>query len=134
MAYLIMSKFGTELLVMQNLNKLRYYISTDVTALNRMYAWTIYQPLNFTVMQAGAKIIAEYEDFQSFCKVNSVVNHYRCSIMSSRWLKDEGLFIYEIKANRFLHGMVRAVTGTSWKWLSRSQKWEVWEWPTTSVT
>ena len=90
----------------------RYYITTDVSPLNRMYAWTVHYPLNFTLMQAGAKIVAEYDDFKAFCKVNSNVKHYRCSVLSSRWLKNDAIYIYEIKANRFLHGMVRAITGT----------------------
>ncbi len=90
----------------------RYTITTDVTALNRFYSWTVHYPLNFTLMQAGAKLVLEYEDFKAFCKVNSVVKHHRCNILSSRWLRTGDVFIYEIKANRFLHGMVRAITGT----------------------
>ena len=90
----------------------RYSITTNVTALNRLYVWTVHYPLNFTLMQAGAGIILEYEDFKAFCKVNSVVKHYRCSIVNSRWLRDGDVYIYEITANRFLHGMVRAITAT----------------------
>ena len=90
----------------------RYYIATDVTALNRNYAWTVRIQLNLTLMQEAAKIIYGYEDFKSFCKTKSEVNNYRCNIMTSRWHLQNDLLIYEIKANRFLHGMVRAIVGT----------------------
>ncbi len=90
----------------------RYYISTERSALNRSYAWIFTQPLNKTLMQAGAQVITEYENFKSFCKVKSTVKHYRCTIFTSRFLEMNGLLVYEIQANRFLHGMVRAIVGS----------------------
>jgi tRNA pseudouridine38-40 synthase len=90
----------------------RYYISTRRTAIHRNYVWTVTHPLNKTIMQAGARIISAYENFQSFCKIKSEVAHYNCTIYDSHFLQENGLLIYEIKANRFLHGMVRAITGT----------------------
>lgn len=92
----------------------RYYIALRPTALNRRFAWIILNPLNITLMQQGAEIFKNLEDFQAFCKVNSNVKHYRCTVFTSRWLfkSDEELLVYEIAANRFLHGMVRAIVGS----------------------
>lgn len=90
----------------------RYYIATQPTALNRFYAWTILLPLNLTLMQTGAKLIKPVQDFRAFCKVKSEVKHHRCQIFQSRWLQERDLLIYEIAADRFLHGMVRAIVGT----------------------
>lgn len=90
----------------------RYSISTIDTALNRFYSWNIRHQLNLSLMQVAAKIISGTEDFKSFCKVKSEVNHFRCQIFQSRWLKREELLVYEIEANRFLHGMVRAIVGS----------------------
>ncbi len=90
----------------------RYYISTQPTALNRYYAWTILLPLNLTLMQTGAERIKQVQDFRSFCKVKSEVKHHRCSIFGSHWFRKDDLLIYEIAADRFLHGMVRAIVGT----------------------
>ncbi len=89
-----------------------YFISTERSALNRNYAWIFTQPLNKTLMQAGAEIITDYENFKSFCKVKSNVKHYKCTIFTSRFFMLNGLLVYEIKANRFLHGMVRAIVGS----------------------
>ncbi len=90
----------------------RYHIATEVTALNRDYAWTVRIPLNLTLLQVAAKIIPGYEDFKSFCKTKSEVNNHICTILTSRWIQQNGLLVYEIQANRFLHGMVRAIVGT----------------------
>ncbi len=91
--------------------KYRYYISEVPTALNRNYSWTIHFPVNITLMQAGASQICEYDDFKTFCKTGSEVKTYRCRIYESRWLREKDMLIYEIEANRFLYGMVRAITG-----------------------
>jgi len=90
----------------------RYTISTEPSALNRRFAWFVYCPLNIVLLQKGAEIITQYNDFQSFCKTGSNVKNYLCRIESSRWMMQDRLLIYEISANRFLHGMVRAVTGS----------------------
>ena len=89
-----------------------YYISQELTALNRNFAWTILTPLNLTLMQVGAEMIKPVKDFRSFCKVKSEVKHHRCTIIESRWFKWGDLLVYEIAADRFLHGMVRAVVGS----------------------
>ncbi len=90
----------------------RYTIVMQRTALNRFYSWHMRHRLNLTLMQVAAEIIRSVEDFKSFCKVKSEVKHYRCQIFHSRWLKKDDLLIYEIEANRFLHGMVRAIVGS----------------------
>jgi tRNA pseudouridine38-40 synthase len=91
--------------------KYHYYISEGVTAVYRNYSWQIYHPLNKTLLQKGAELYKSYRDFKSFCKSKSEVDHYNCHIYESRWLAKDNFLIYEITANRFLHGMVRALTG-----------------------
>lgn len=90
----------------------RYFVSQNPTAINRRYSWTVHSRLNLMLMQIGAGIIRETKDFRSFCKVKSEVKHHRCEIYRSEWIYKDELLVYEIAANRFLHGMVRAITGT----------------------
>jgi len=93
----------------------RYYsyrIAMQPTALWRNYAWPVFFPLNLTLLQRGAELIPRYEDFQAFCKVKSEVKHYLCQVYNSYWSAEEYFLIYHIVANRFLHGMVRALVGT----------------------
>ena len=88
-----------------------YTIALRPTALRRDYSWQVFYPLNLTLMQRGAGMIREFSDFRAFCKVRSDVNNYLCTIYESRWRIKDDFLIYEICANRFLHGMVRAITG-----------------------
>lgn len=64
-------------------------------------------------MQEAAEIILHTSSFKSFAKVHSQVHTHNCTIFSSAWLpQQDGSIIYEVKANRFLRGMVKALVGT----------------------
>lgn len=64
------------------------------------------------ILQATATILMEYTDFATFCKRNSQSFTSLCRIDKSRWLiRPDGLE-FEVEANRFLRGMVRALVGT----------------------
>ncbi|HHJ53765.1 MAG TPA: tRNA pseudouridine(38-40) synthase TruA [Caldithrix abyssi] len=89
-----------------------YTIATNHTAINRKFVWTLFYPLNLTLMQRGAERISGFSDFQAFCKVKSEVRHYRCTVYESRWQAEAERLIFRITADRFLHGMVRALVGT----------------------
>ncbi|HID39310.1 MAG TPA: tRNA pseudouridine(38-40) synthase TruA, partial [Calditrichaeota bacterium] len=67
---------------------------------------------NVSLMQTGAHLIEKHEDFKAFCKPKSDVKNYNCQIHKSKWFYKGNILVYEIAANRFLHGMVRAVVGT----------------------
>lgn len=88
-----------------------YTIALQPTALERNYTWMVFYPLNLALMQRGAAIIKEYHNFRTFCKIRSDVKNYLCDIYKSRWIARDDFLIYEISANRFLHGMVRAIVG-----------------------
>jgi tRNA pseudouridine38-40 synthase len=63
-------------------------------------------------MNKAAHKIIGHHDFTGFCRSQSkVINHF-CTIKKARWLIDENLIIFVIQADRFLHGMVRALVGT----------------------
>ncbi|WP_127133245.1 tRNA pseudouridine(38-40) synthase TruA [Pseudoflavitalea rhizosphaerae] len=67
------------------------------------------------VLQQAAGIIKEYTDFTSFSKRNTQVKTFNCSIRYSEWVRKDDTLIYRVKANRFLRGMVRGLTGTMLK-------------------
>ena len=70
-------------------------------------------PLAIEKMQAAAAVILNTTNFKSFAKVHSQVHTHNCTIFSSAWLpQEDGSLIYEVKANRFLRGMVKALVGT----------------------
>jgi|SRR5688572_1836850 len=71
--------------------------------------------LDLDSMQNAAGIIKEYSDFTSFSKRNTQVKSFVCEIKESKWLIEEEGFVYRVRANRFLRGMVRALTATMLK-------------------
>jgi tRNA pseudouridine38-40 synthase len=63
-------------------------------------------------MNAGGKVLLEYEDFTSFSKANSRRKTNLCTITRAQWEQDGHRLVFRITANRFLHDMVRAIVGT----------------------
>ena len=68
--------------------------------------------LNLDEMNKCCELILQASDFQSFSKVKTQVNNFNCTILEARWIVNGSLIKFEIKANRFLRGMVRALVGT----------------------
>jgi tRNA pseudouridine38-40 synthase len=89
-----------------------YFISQEPTALQRNYCWQVFQNLDFELMQACAKQIIGKHGFRSFCTVETDLHQHHCTISSAEWKQKDGLLVFEITANRFLHGMVRTLVGT----------------------
>jgi len=71
--------------------------------------------LDMDLMQNAASIIKEYSDFTSFSKKHTQVKSFECDIKESKWIIQNDCLIYQVKANRFLRGMVRALTATMLK-------------------
>jgi tRNA pseudouridine38-40 synthase len=90
----------------------RYYVSLAPIAIARRYQWYVKYSLDVDLMNViAASIIGDW-DFESFCKFAADVDHFRCTVMKSEWTSLRGGLVYEIRANRFLHGMVRTLVGT----------------------
>lgn len=96
-------------------------------AISREYHYFIYQHKNpflqdrayyvpYTIeldlLQQAAKEIMNHTDFTSFSKRNTQVRSFLCNIYTSEWVEEAGCFIYRIKANRFLRGMVKGLVGS----------------------
>ena len=79
----------------------------------RPYAWSLYRPLDRAAMDAAAAGFLGAHDFTSFCKTSSlkddgnVCDVARCAF---EWGPDSAIF--HVRANRFLHHMVRNMVGT----------------------
>ena len=61
--------------------------------------------------EAAAYLLGEH-DFQSFSKVKTEVNNFKCTITRAEWVASGDGAVFHITANRFLRGMVRALVGT----------------------
>lgn len=75
-------------------------------------AFLLRADLDITAMNEAATLLLKYNDFESFSKIHTQVNNFRCTITEAVWKDSEDLLVFHIQANRFLRGMVRAVVGT----------------------
>ncbi|MBO4463894.1 MAG: tRNA pseudouridine(38-40) synthase TruA [Prevotella sp.] len=90
-----------------------YYVHTFKSPFLRHYSCELHYNLDFALMNQAAAILLEYEDFGAFCKSHADVKTTLCHVMKAEWTETEpGQWRFEIKANRFLRNMVRAVVGT----------------------
>lgn len=71
--------------------------------------------LDMELMQQSSVIIKSYSDFTSFSKRNTQVKTFECDIKESQWVAEDECLVYKVVANRFLRGMVRALTATMLK-------------------
>lgn len=70
-------------------------------------------PLDFDQMNAAAALLLQYTDFTSFSRLHTDTKTNDCFVSKAVWRQvDKDNWIFEIKANRFLRNMVRAVVGT----------------------
>ncbi|WP_298536294.1 tRNA pseudouridine(38-40) synthase TruA [uncultured Algibacter sp.] len=89
-----------------------YRIGLVKNVFNFENTYFVKQNLDVNKMNEAAKILFEYKDFQCFSKSNTDVKTYYCDIMKAEWFFKADELHFEIKANRFLRNMVRAIVGT----------------------
>jgi tRNA pseudouridine38-40 synthase len=68
--------------------------------------------LDVSLMKEASELLKRQTNFFAFSKKNTQVKTFNCSIVKSDWIVGEHTLMYTIEANRFLRGMVRAITAT----------------------
>lgn len=86
------------------------YRQKDPFLMDRAYYFPY--KLDLDKLREAASLVQEYHDFTSFSKRNTQVKTFQCQVSQSEWLWENGCLIYHVEANRFLRGMVRALTAT----------------------
>jgi tRNA pseudouridine38-40 synthase len=73
----------------------------------------VYRPeLDLDAMNRAADVLLRHEDFESFSKIHTSVNNFRCHLTEARWYWRGEVLVFGVQSNRFLRGMVRALVGT----------------------
>lgn len=90
----------------------RYYIYRNKNPFLKERAFFFPYRMDIDLLQQAAGVIKEYVDFTSFSKRNTQVKTFNCVIQESRWGIEDDCLVYYVRANRFLRGMVRALTAT----------------------
>lgn len=89
-----------------------YYVTTQKEPLLRNFSHYLFGNIDFDLMNRAAEILYEYTDFTSFSKLHTQTKTNNCKVEKAEWRNENGLWIFEIKADRFLRNMVRAIVGT----------------------
>ena len=89
-----------------------YYIYRRKDPFLRDRAFYFPYKVDWEKMQEAAAVIMEYNDFTSFSKRNTQVKTFQCKISKSEWVREGDCLVYGVIADRFLRGMVRALTAT----------------------
>jgi len=90
----------------------KYYIYQKKNPFLADRAYYFPYKLDNDLLNEAASVIKEYQDFTSFSKRNTQVKSFKCEIADSKWINENGCLVFNIKANRFLRGMVRALAAT----------------------
>jgi tRNA pseudouridine38-40 synthase len=70
-----------------------------------------YEKPDLLLLNQAAGLMTEFEDFTTFCKLNSDVRTMICKISESYWEQNGDQYVYRITADRFLRGMIRLIVG-----------------------
>jgi len=91
-----------------------YYLSCHPRALDRHCRYVLQMQLDFDRMNQAAEHLLGSHHFGAFCRTRSATRNRVCCVEHACWMGEErsGDWRFEIVADRFLHGMVRAIVGT----------------------
>jgi len=90
----------------------QYFISKQKDPFLQHTAWVLTFPLDTEIMQKACELLLQTTDFTSFAKIHSNNKTTLCKIHNTYWQSNPQTLVFQITANRFLRGMVRAIVGT----------------------
>jgi tRNA pseudouridine38-40 synthase len=78
------------------------------------YAWWVAEPLSIRQLRLAADPFVGEHDFASFCRRGPEGSTTVRRVLESHWLPetDDGVLVYEMRANAFCWQMVRSIVGT----------------------
>ncbi|MFO7526145.1 MAG: tRNA pseudouridine(38-40) synthase TruA [Ignavibacteriaceae bacterium] len=89
-----------------------YIITKFKSPFFKRYSYQFPGTLDLSELNRISSSFIGNKDYSSFCKKNAEIENKFCEVFDAKWYEKDDLIIFEISANRFLHGMVRTITGT----------------------
>lgn len=89
-----------------------YHLHTEKSPFAIHSFYYTYDTPKIEILNTVAELILQYDDFSTFCKFHTDTKTMICHITESQWEQFGNHYIYRIKADRFLRGMIRLIVGT----------------------
>lgn len=91
-----------------------YHIAVHKTPFKYRYSYYLNRIPDLEKMNQGCEILLDNSDFTSFAKLHSDSKTNICRLMKAAWHLDSitAELVFNVKADRFLRNMVRALVGT----------------------
>lgn len=89
-----------------------YFITNFKSPFFLRYSYFYSETPDCSKLNILSKVLLGEKDFSSFARKNTETNNKICNIYEARWKEINGMLIFRIEADRFLHGMVRTIVGT----------------------
>jgi tRNA pseudouridine38-40 synthase len=90
----------------------QYTVSLQKDPFSEDQAHRLFKTPDFELMNKACFFLLGEKDFSCFSKAHTQTFTNNCHIYSAGWFQKGDLWVFEIKANRFLRNMVRAIVGT----------------------
>jgi tRNA pseudouridine38-40 synthase len=126
----------------------RYFLGQNIPLFWRRYVYEVAQLPSLERLREAAAVWIGEKDFGAFCKGAKAYAHTTCRIYRASWSKRDYpngamLLVFDVEANRFLHGMVRFLVGASLRYAMgrlayerllsaiemADRRWGLWEAP-----
>ena len=105
----------------------QYFIYQNKNPFLKSTAWYYPYSLDIDKLNKAAQILLSHTNFTSFSKKHTQVKTFNCTIEYAKWFVQNDCLVFNIKANRFLRGMVKSLVATMLK-VGRNQitltEWE----------
>jgi tRNA pseudouridine38-40 synthase len=91
----------------------RYFILSEKSPFEQGMVWLKrgYKP-DLELLNALSSPLIGKHDFMTFSKTRKGDKHFDCEVFEAKWRFEAEKLVFEIRANRFLRGMVRAIVST----------------------
>ncbi len=89
-----------------------YFITKYKSPFYLNYSYFYHEKIDIGFLNVLSMNFLGEHDFTSFSRKISDTENKICNVKSVRWKETKDLILFYIEADRFLHGMVRTITGT----------------------
>jgi len=89
-----------------------YFISKYKSPFLYRYSYFYHNKIDCKILNNLSRSLIGMKDFSSFARKNTETKNKICNIYEAHWRCTSDMIIFKVEADRFLHGMVRTITGT----------------------